>query len=107
MTSTTTTATETFNAMENNEEWGGWGYLGERRHYLQTEGHNHQRAAVARADQAAYTAAAERGLSPEALFDWANSKTGRWYADCALSGDFATAARYLPGTDLNNHLTRR
>jgi hypothetical protein len=74
--------------MYRNDEWLGFGYLGERR--------NHTDAEVEAADAKALEDANNNSLTAEELFDWANSKDGRWYGDCMFGNNGNHADRYLP-----------
>jgi hypothetical protein len=69
-----------FEAMERDERWGGFGYLGGRRNAL-AEGHADL---VADVDARILAATLGEGWTAEELFAWANSKRGRWLADVAL-----------------------
>lgn len=82
----------TFQAMEQNINWQGFGYLGER---------NRMDSTTATAGDARALATAKgRKLSKAALFAWANSRTGRFYgelvADAVRTGNWTKADRYLP-----------
>ena len=90
MTTTQNTATATFDAMYRNDEWLGFGYLGERRNQDDAR-------TVQTADTLAIDAATAAGLTDAELFDWANSKNGRWYGDCMFGNNGKHADRYLPG----------
>ena len=54
--------------MTHREDFGGFGYLG---HSMRTHD----------ADVALAEAANQLGLSTEHVFEWANSKPGRWFGD--------------------------
>lgn len=82
-----------FNLMYLNEEWLGFGYLGERRN--QTDDR-----LVRTADVKAIDEANRLGLTHAELFDWANSKNGRWYGDCMFGNNGRHADDYLPGKSL-------
>lgn len=89
---TTTTAPLTadlFDQFRTRNEWEGFGYIGERRWM--------DDAQRAEADAAALDAANALGWTVADLFAWANSKAGRWFADCRNDRH---AARYLPGAVL-------
>lgn len=77
-----TAATATFDRFTRNDEWAGWGYLGERAHALEAG----ESALVAQADAAVVAIFAEAGLGEDAMFEWANSKAGRWFGDTAFGG---------------------
>jgi hypothetical protein len=72
-----------------NDEWEGFGYLGERRHQ--------DEAAVVEADRVALAAANKAGLDAEQFFYWLNSKNGRWFGDCMFGANGQHAERYVPG----------
>lgn len=81
--------------MTRDDRWLGFGYLGERENLL----HNADPEApanpelVARMDADVLEEANTEGLSYEELFEWANSKLGRWFADCHGTRH---AVNYLP-----------
>lgn len=77
--------------METDERWLGWGYLGERARAFEN-GRD-----IEEADTRALAAANAEGLDYEALFEWANSKYGRWYGDCMFGAGGQHAEMYLPG----------
>jgi len=58
-------------------EWGGWGYLGERR-YCSTS------PAIGLADGAILDVANSKGWDADQLFQFLNSKIGRWFADMTI-----------------------
>lgn len=62
--------------MTTNEEWGGFGYIGER------EVQKRSGEDIAQADAMLLDAAIRQGMTEDQLFNWANSKNGRWYGDC-------------------------
>lgn len=71
-------ALDVFDALEDRAEWGGFGYLGERR--------NH-RGLVGRVRQAEIDAALLDVLGEgPALFEWANSPEGRKFGDHVYGG---------------------
>lgn len=76
--------------MHDHENWHGFGYLGERSYQDDAE-------KVAVADAKALDAANRLGLTYEQLFDWANSKVGRWFGDCMFGSNGRHAEKYLPG----------
>lgn len=80
--------------LERHDDWEGFGYLGERRHAA-AKGID-----TAAADAKAIAAANAAGMDLEALFVWANNKTGRWYGDCMFGANGSHAEKYLPGTVL-------
>lgn len=76
--------------MHDHENWHGFGYLGERSYQDDAE-------KVAAADAKALDAANRLGLTYEQLFDWANSKVGRWFGDCMFGSNGRHAEKYVPG----------
>lgn len=80
-----------FDKMTTNEKWLGFGYLGERRNALESG-----RDTTA-ADESAIAEANRLGLTVEELFEWANSKNGRWYGDCWFGANGQHAETYAPG----------
>lgn len=97
MTTTPETISHVFDSMTNDERWLGFGYLGGRRSAL--DGSDPECPArpdlVADADRQILDYAVAHNWDREQLFEWANSKDGRWFADCAFGGSPAMAARYL------------
>ena len=83
--------TEDFDKMTTNEMWLGFGYLGERRNAREA-GHD-----TTAADESAIAEANRLGLTAEELFEWANSKNGRWYGDCWFGANGQHAELYAPG----------
>lgn len=79
--------------MTEHEDWHGFGYIGERTRS------DAPATKIAAADMDVLDAANQLGMTYEQLFEWANSKNGRWYADCAF-GSGRHSARYLPGQPL-------
>lgn len=71
-----------------NPVWHGHGYLGERRHALDSTDPEcpAQPDTVAAADEWIVNRANELGWSREDLFEWADSKYGRWYGDLWFGG---------------------
>lgn len=92
-------APDTFASYASRSEWLGWGYIGERRAALEMiesrELAGLYRDRVIRADRMALQYAADAGWTDADLFEWANSKAGRWFAELAFAGAFDSAARYL------------
>lgn len=82
------------NAMTERDEWLGFGYLGERRNKLIY--YPADPALVAEADMKAVDDANQHGLTIDQLFDWANSKYGRWYGDCMFGNSGRHADKYTP-----------
>ena len=71
-----------------NDEWLGFGYLGERRNAIEAvQSGEWEFANVTVADTLALQVANEKRWSPERFFQWLNSKDGRWYADMTLGSD--------------------
>lgn len=77
--------------MLNDDRWLGFGYLGGRE-IARQKGDD-----ITAADQAALETANALGFDYEQLFEWANSKPGRWFADDMLGCDGRHADKYLPG----------
>ena len=73
--------------MTTNVEWGGFGYIGER----ERNGED-----TTAADAMLLEAANHQGMTEEQLFDWANTKAGRWYGDCWFGANGQHAEKYLP-----------
>lgn len=63
------------------DEWQGWGYLGERQQAMTTAA---GRRGAARSDRAVLAEANRLGWTADQLFEWANSREGRHFADQAL-----------------------
>jgi len=61
-----------------NGEWKGYGYLGERSRAAVTISH------LEAVDNAALAVANAKRWTAAQLFDWLDSKLGRWYAESAL-----------------------
>jgi len=76
-----------FDAMTENPEWLGFGYIGTRRHLGEAD-----RSA---GDALVLKFAAAQGWSDADLFEWANSKSGRYFADSIDGGDQGFAMREL------------
>ena len=68
--------------------WSGFGYLGSRQAHRAAiaDGEIPADDLLARADQMLLDHANRHGLKELALFDWCNSKTGRWYGDVWFGG---------------------
>lgn len=79
--------------MYDHEDWAGHGYLFERSYQDDAE-------KVAAADAWALAAANEAGMTFEQMFEWANSKPGRWFGDCVFGGNGHHAEKYLPGVEV-------
>jgi hypothetical protein len=85
--------------MASDDRWLGFGYIGGRRNELDSTDHEAPaRPDVVRAaDEELIEFANRHGLTYDELFAWANSKDGRWFADCALGcDDLDMARRYGP-----------
>lgn len=80
----TTTTANTFDRMTRDDRWLGFGYLGGRQSALWSDdpGAPAQPHRVAGVD--AWLLGL--GLGDEALFEWANSKKGRHFADVVFGG---------------------
>lgn len=78
-------------ALEKNEEWGGFGYLGERRHVHQSivssEWPDTMWNRIAEADAFVILRAGKNGWDDDLLFEWANSRAGRHFADEVFGRD--------------------
>jgi hypothetical protein len=85
--------------MASDDRWLGFGYIGGRRNELEStdpEAPARPEAVIA-ADALVIEMANAAGLDYDGLFAWANSKDGRWFADCALGcDDLDMARRYGP-----------
>lgn len=86
------------NAMTERDEWLGYGYLGSRQNVLTSDDPEAPANPdlVAEADMKAVDNANEYGLTIDQLFDWANSKYGRWYGDCMFGNAGRHADDYTP-----------
>ena len=77
-----------FDAFAKRDEFLGFGYIGCRQGVLESVETGERRPAaadqVAAAD--AYLLEVAAGMTDDQLFEWANSKNGRWFADTALGG---------------------
>ncbi len=73
-----------------NDEWEGFGYLGERRNQA-AEGRS-----TVEADEMVLADANKAGMTAEALFEWANSRSGRYFGDCMFGGLPQHAPSLLP-----------
>lgn len=72
-----------------NDEWLGFGYLGERSHRTRSE--------QDRGDAFLLRYAAERRWTRDELFTFANSRDGRWFGDLVFGGwDDAEVERQAP-----------
>jgi hypothetical protein len=89
-------------AMYRNDEWLGFGYLGERRNLLTSRDEEvpARPDLVAMADNMAIAEANRLGLTADQFFAWANSRVGRYYADCMFGNDGRHAEEYLPTAHL-------
>jgi hypothetical protein len=102
MTKTQSTETLTItdlDRMANDDRWLGFGYLGERGHAA-----NESPETAALVDAHVIEIANGLGMSYDDLFQWANSKDGRWYGDMtfgqatgyAVTTTFPNADKYGP-----------
>lgn len=66
-------------AARNNDEWLGWGYLGERERQTDV-------TLIALADNAIIDVANEIGATDVLLFEFLNSRLGRHFGDYAFGG---------------------
>jgi hypothetical protein len=75
-----------FDQMMQNEAWEGFGYLGGRNIALTSTDPEAPAlpAVVAVVDDYLITETTVRGWTEQELFDWANSRLGRWFADATL-----------------------
>ena len=89
-----------FDQMTTDERWLGFGYLGERRNLREAVASGERPAEdlewIEKADSAALAQAEMYNLSFDQLFDWANSRRGRIYADCWFGSGGQHARSYLP-----------
>jgi hypothetical protein len=65
-------------ALYDHDEWGGYGYLGEREYATRTEAGRKQAEA---ADALILDYANSHGWTREVLFRWVDSKNGRWLGE--------------------------
>lgn len=70
--------------MTRDDRWLGFGYLGERENLLHSADPEApaRPELVARMDADVLEEANTEGLTYDELLEWANSKLGRWFADC-------------------------
>jgi hypothetical protein len=85
-----TLTTADIERMYDHEDWAGRGYLFERSYQDDAE-------KVAAADAKALDAANRLGLTYEQMFEWANSRVGRWFGDCMFGSNGRHAEKYVPG----------
>lgn len=72
-----------------NDEWAGWGYLGERDAMLDRRG----KSLIPKMDRLVLKIANAAGWTKDNLFHWTNSKYGRHFVDQAFGcSDLAGAA---------------
>jgi hypothetical protein len=94
--------TAVFDEMSRDDRWLGFGYLGERRNVLNAHPDEVAEGCpapemVPAVDQRVIDTANARGWDYDGLFEWANSKSGRWLGDATFGGggdldaDFARA----------------
>ena len=90
-TTTATTAGHLFDRFANDDRFLGFGYIGERRNFLDADAER-----VAEADETILEHVRDMGWTADELFAWGNSKDGRWFSDMALGcNDLRGAMRYL------------
>ena len=95
MTTITQHTRSTINAMHDNDEWCGFGYLGERRHNF------HKPELLEQADNLLLEFANDNAWTEAELFIFCNSTSGRYYGDVAFgSGD------NYPADELRNDVKR-
>lgn len=85
---------------ETSDSWAGFGYLGTRQAHRVAiaDGEIPADNLLERADQMLLDHANRLELKELALFDWCNSKDGRWYGDTWFGGwNGDRAAGLLPG----------
>ena len=89
-------AGELFDRFTDDERWLGYGYLGERRHALDSTDPEApaQPDLVAEADRRVVQWAGIHRWTGEELFAWANSKLGRWYGDAMFGGTGSPDERF-------------
>lgn len=84
-------------ALEKRDDWQGYGYLGERRHLdaavVSREWPDTMWNRLGEADLMVIVSAAHNGWDDDRLFEWANSKQGRHFADEVFGDDSADVAR--------------
>lgn len=77
-----------FQTFETNDEWLGFGYIGGRINAL--DGSDPESPSipetVAQVDALVLAQAATLGWTDAQLFEWANSRLGRWFADAMFGG---------------------
>jgi hypothetical protein len=100
MTTTAPLTTADLERMTRDDRWLGFGYLGERRNlrtYAIEETNGRRQLELmtqaTRMDRDVIEEANAEGLTYDDLFTWANSKAGRWFADCY---DTPHASSYRP-----------
>lgn len=76
---TAATNLRTFDQMTRDDDWKGWGYLGERER-------NADHANRADADAFVIAYATSHNWTDADLFTWANSRNGRKFGDLAFGG---------------------
>jgi hypothetical protein len=89
--------TADLNRMTGEDDWAGFGYLGDRKRALDNSDPQApaQPEKVAEMDRQVLAEANRKGMTYAELFAWANSKTGRWFGECFLSGSRHTS-NYSP-----------
>ena len=73
--------------MTDDERWLGFGYLGERERCEDAE-------LVTAVDALVIGYATRNGWNTDDLFEWANSKLGRWFGDSMFGGTGDTQADF-------------
>lgn len=90
MNTTTTPQANPFDTFAQRDDFLGFGYIGGRRNAIEATETGEWPISVledvAAADALIIATAEKAGWSEARLFDWANSKDGRWFADCAFGG---------------------
>lgn len=95
---------EVFDQMARDDRWLGHGYLGARRNARATSDLDAivDPALIVEADDIAIEAANNQGMSYDTLFEWANSKVGRWFGDTIFGGGSREQIhQVLPGVSLD------
>jgi len=77
------------------DDYLGFGYLGERRNFFSTYGMSVV-PQIEAADTLVLFLANAHGYDAERLFEWANSKSGRWAGEILMTGQAPTFANPLP-----------
>jgi hypothetical protein len=86
-----------FDDMARDDRFGGFGYIGARQNLRDSVATSEWPADMLDVLAEADAVVLDTGVTGEALFVWANSKDGRWFADCYFgSTDHRHADKYLP-----------